>query len=66
LLPETISRAVLQHEGIHGLLLRLAESAETGDVELLVDLADHLNIEFMDINRLQFEAIGWAESLSAT
>lgn len=61
--PETISRAVLQHEGIHGQLLRLAVSAEEGDTELLLALAAHLGLDLGDINQSQFEALGWAESL---
>ena len=63
-LPEKISRAILEHEGIHGHLLQLAEAVESGEYEILGSLATTLGLELGDINAAQMEAVGWAESLA--
>jgi EAL and modified HD-GYP domain-containing signal transduction protein len=63
-LLERISRAILDHEGIHGQLLRLAEAVEGGEYEILDSLATSLRLELADINAAQMEALGWAESLA--
>ncbi|MCK9283753.1 MAG: HDOD domain-containing protein [Rhodocyclaceae bacterium] len=62
-LPDQIVRAILEHEGLHGRLLMLAEAAEQGDWDMLQGLAAELQLAAADINAMQLEALAWAESL---
>ncbi len=63
-LPDQIVRAILDHEGIHGRLLMLAEAAEQSEWETVRSLAEELQLTAGDINRMQIEAMIWAESLA--
>jgi len=71
-LPETILRAILDHEGILGRLLWLAEAVEQGDQESIAARVAELRLGTNQpgvspaaiLNRLQLEALAWAESLS--
>lgn len=63
-IPARITRAVLEREGPQGQLLMLAEAAEQGQTAMVASLAGTLGLELQDINRFQFESMGWAESLA--
>lgn len=63
-LPEQIVRAILEHEGVHGRLLKMAEATEQRDWEMLQGLAAELQLSAAEINKMQIEALVWAESLA--
>ena len=71
-LPETIVRAILDREGILGYLLALAEAVEQGQRDRIEALASALRLTATTpdtpltaiLNRLQLEAVAWAEALA--
>jgi EAL and modified HD-GYP domain-containing signal transduction protein len=71
-LPDAILRAILNHEGILGRLLWLAEAVEQGDQDSIAARVAELRLGTNQpgvspaaiLNRLQLEALAWAESLS--
>ncbi|HEY6897959.1 MAG TPA: HDOD domain-containing protein [Rhodocyclaceae bacterium] len=62
--PDNILRAILDHDGVHGRLLMLAEAVEAGDSENVCGLAAALGLTATAIGRHQLEAVAWAESLA--
>ncbi|RTL50436.1 MAG: HDOD domain-containing protein [Rhodocyclaceae bacterium] len=71
-LPDSIIRAILDRDGILGRLLSLAEAVEQGDLEEIDALVAELRLSATQpdaspaqiLNRLQMEAVNWAESLA--
>lgn len=63
-LPESVTRAVLEHEGELGMLLRLVEASESGDMESVdVAMSAFDFLDFDQFNRMEVNALSWAASL---
>lgn len=63
-LPEAISDALLQRQGVYGPFLLLAEACEDNNHEKMIELADSLYMDPSDVNRCHMQALSWAESFN--
>lgn len=64
-LPEVVVRAVLEQEGVPGMLLMLVEALEAGESDRVDSLAHGLGLDVDSINQTQWDALRWAERLGA-
>jgi EAL and modified HD-GYP domain-containing signal transduction protein len=64
-LPDHLMRAILDYEGKLGMLLSLAEALEQRRYEHIESLAAELGLSLQDVNAAQFDAVRWAENLTA-
>lgn len=62
-LAEPVTDALLYRQGVYGPILRLAESVEGEDAELLLRLCDDLQTSPEQLNAHHLTALGWAASL---
>jgi EAL and modified HD-GYP domain-containing signal transduction protein len=62
--PEAISQALLEHEGVYGPFLELAEACEHCDAQRMTEIAAGLGLTAEDVNGAHLAAISWAEALS--
>ncbi|WP_020166546.1 MULTISPECIES: EAL and HDOD domain-containing protein [Methylotenera] len=63
-LPEVLSDALLNRQGMYGPFLSLTEACEAGNEEKLRAVASALYINPADVNRCHMSAISWAESFA--
>lgn len=63
-LPEPISDALLNRQGVYGPFLLLAEACEDNDQEKMIALANSLYMDPSDVNRCHMQALSWAESFN--
>jgi len=63
-LPESITLAILEHNGQIGKLLLLAETLEAGKYEQISSLSASLGLTLGEVSDAQMEAVSWAESLT--
>ncbi|WP_050872243.1 EAL and HDOD domain-containing protein [Comamonas testosteroni] len=61
---ESVSAALLHHEGILGELLMLTKACESHDQEQFDRSACSLELEHRDINQAHLQALSWTECLS--
>ncbi|OHC66658.1 MAG: hypothetical protein A2040_06460 [Rhodocyclales bacterium GWA2_65_19] len=64
-LPEPVIRAVLEQEGVPGMLLMLVEALEAGESDRVDSLAQALGLDVAKINQTQWDAMRWAERMGA-
>ena len=62
-LPDTVTDALLHHQGIYGPFLALAEACEQGEPDRIDKLASALQLGPGKINRAHIEALAWVEKL---
>ncbi|MEQ1600915.1 MAG: EAL domain-containing protein [Methylophilaceae bacterium] len=62
-LPETISEALLNREGIYGPFLQLAEACEEANTPRVVNLAESLQLDPSQVNDHHIAALAWVETL---
>jgi EAL and modified HD-GYP domain-containing signal transduction protein len=62
-LAEPVTDALLYRQGVYGPILRLAESVEGEDAELLLRLCSDLQSSPEQLNAHHLTALGWAASL---
>jgi EAL and modified HD-GYP domain-containing signal transduction protein len=63
LLPEAVTDALLNHEGIYGPFLQLAEAVENDDGPRIAELATSLQYDPDKVNDCHIAALAWVESL---
>lgn len=63
-LPDPISDALLNRQGVYGPFLLLAEACEDNDHEKMIELANSLYMDPSDVNRCHMQALSWAESFN--
>lgn len=61
-LPEVLSEALLNRQGVYGPFLSLTEACEAGNEEKLKQVAGDLYMNPAEVNRCHMSAISWAES----
>jgi EAL and modified HD-GYP domain-containing signal transduction protein len=62
-LPESITDALLQRQGIYGPFLELTEACEGGDTGHIEMLALSLQLEPENVNQAHLSALAWVETL---
>jgi len=62
-LPEAVTEALLNREGVYGPFLQLAEACEGADSERIIELAELLQYDAIKVNECHIAAIAWTESL---
>lgn len=62
-LPENVSEALLNREGIYGPFLQLTEACEGADSKRILELAELLQYDATKVNECHIAALAWAESL---
>ena len=62
-LPENISDALLNRDGIYGPFLALAEACESADMARINELATSLTIAPAKVNEAHLKALAWVEEL---
>ncbi|MDP3210598.1 EAL and HDOD domain-containing protein [Methylotenera sp.] len=62
-LPENVSEALLNREGIYGPFLQLTEACEGADSKRILELAELLQYDAAKVNECHIAALAWAESL---
>lgn len=62
-LPENISDALLNRDGIYGPFLSLAEACESADMARINELATSLTLEPAKVNEAHLQALAWVEEL---
>ena len=63
ILPEPISDALLNREGIYGPFLQLAEACESSDIAHIRELAESLTLDPEKVNAAHIQALAWVEDL---
>lgn len=64
-LAESVNDALVDHSGLYGPILRLAQSIEILDVTGLERVANDMQLSAAQVNRLHLEALAWANRLAA-
>jgi len=62
-LPEAVTEALLNREGVYGPFLQLAEACEGADSERIIELAELLQYDANKVNECHIAAIAWTENL---
>ncbi|MBT9614164.1 MAG: EAL domain-containing protein [Burkholderiales bacterium] len=62
-LPENISDALLNRDGVYGPFLALAIACESADMALIHELATSLTLEPAKVNEAHLNALAWVEEL---
>ena len=63
--PETISQAILEHEGPYANLLNLAIAFEKNDMQQASGIAREANISISDASQAHLDALAWAMLLNS-
>ncbi len=63
LLPESITDALLDRQGVYGPFLQLAEACEDEDSEKITEVAGLLSIKPEQVNKAHLSALAWVEHL---
>ena len=62
-LPESVTDALLNREGIYGPFLQLTEACEDADSTRILELAEHLQMDSAKVNECHMSALAWVETL---
>lgn len=62
-LPNNVTEALLNREGIYGPFLKLTEACEGADHDKILELAELLQFDAEKVNECHMAALAWAESL---
>jgi c-di-GMP phosphodiesterase len=62
-LPETVTDALLNREGLYGPFLLLAEACEDADNKQILELSELLQMDSAKVNECRKSALAWAEAL---
>lgn len=62
-LPEPVTEAITNREGIYGPFLKLTEACEDANNDQIIQLAASLQLEADKVNQSHIEALAWTEAL---
>jgi c-di-GMP phosphodiesterase len=62
-LPESVTDALLNREGLYGPFLQLAEACEDADNKQILELSELLQMDSAKVNECRKSALAWAETL---
>lgn len=62
-LPDAVTEALLERQGIYGPFLQLAEACEDADRNRIVSLAESLQFDPNKVNNFHIAALAWVEEL---
>jgi EAL and modified HD-GYP domain-containing signal transduction protein len=63
ILPEPITDALLNRDGIYGPFLQLSEACESSNTDHIRELAESLTLDPERVNAAHIQALAWVEEL---